>query len=88
MTHPAFQSLAGSALAKATVNSFHDHGVRLSELAPGLTVFATAEDGTLEGLVHDEELVLAIQWHPERPGTDEVFGEILVRKFLLEGRFW
>ena len=88
VTHPAFQSLAGSAFTKATVNSFHDHGVQLSDLAPGLTVFATAEDGTLEGLVHDEELVLAIQWHPERPGTDEVFGETLVRKFLLEGRFW
>lgn len=88
VTHPAFQGLAGSALAKATVNSFHDHGVQLSDLAPGLTVFATAEDGTLEGLLHDEELVLAIQWHPERPGTDEVFGETLVRKFLLEGRFW
>ena len=88
VTHPAFHGLIGGGLEKATVNSFHDHGVTLSDLAQGLTVFATSEDGALEGLVHDEELVLAIQWHPERPGTDDVFGATLVRKFLLEGRFW
>ena len=88
VTHPAFHGLTGGALTETTANSFHDHGVQLGDLAPGLTVFATAEDGTIEGLVHDEEPVLVIQWHPERQGTDEVIGKTLVQKFFLEGRFW
>ena len=88
VTHAAFDGLAGSTPATATVNSFHDHGLRATDLALGLSVFATTEDGTIEGLVHDEKSVLAIQWHPERPGTDDALGKTLVRKFLLEGRFW
>ncbi len=49
------------------VNSFHHQSVK----GPGrnLTVFAYADDGIVEGLIHREKPILAIQWHPERlPG--------------------
>ena len=88
LSHPVFSSMVECVPAQARVNSYHNHGVLAADLAPGLTAFATTVDGAVEGLVHDEKPVLAVQWHPERAGTDQVFGETLVRKFMLEGKFW
>lgn len=55
------------------VNSLHHQSV--ADLGDGLTVTATADDGTIEGLELGDN-VLAVQWHPEmlatRP-TDPVF---------------
>ena len=52
------------------VNSFHDQGVRTEGLAPSLSVFAYADDGrVVEGLFHEREPIIGIQWHPERPGA-------------------
>lgn len=47
------------------VNSFHHQAVR--DLAPGLRVTATAEDGIIEGLESEDpdEWLVAVQWHPE-----------------------
>lgn len=47
------------------VNSFHHQAVR--DIAPGLRVTATAEDGVIEGLESDDlgRWLVAVQWHPE-----------------------
>lgn len=75
----------GSRLA---VNSYHDQGVVLQGLASDLKVFALSDDGLVEGLVHSELPILAVQWHPERvnPGRDLVMA--LLGRFLAEGAFW
>ena len=46
------------------VNSFHHQAIK--EIAPGLTVTAVAEDGTIEAM-EDPALsfFLGVQWHPE-----------------------
>lgn len=56
--------LAGGA-TRLEVNSLHSQGV--NRLAPGLTVEATALDGTIEAVrVTDAPgFALALQWHPE-----------------------
>ena len=61
------------------VNSLHHQTV--ADVAPGLTVTATADDGTIEGLELGDNLV-AVQWHPEmmrsRP-TDPIFSWLVDR---------
>lgn len=59
---------AGSRLAaiygeRRSVNSLHHQVV--DSVGGSLTVTATADDGTIEGLEHDDLPVLAVQWHPE-----------------------
>ena len=45
------------------VNSLHHQTV--DRVGSGLTVTATAEDGTPEAIESDDGQVLAVQWHPE-----------------------
>lgn len=52
----------------ATVNSFHRLAAR--EPAPALEPLAFSADGCLEVARHREAPLLAVQWHPERPGVD------------------
>ncbi len=69
-THPV-DITPGSRLAQALggtrfdVNSFHHQAIR--DLAPGLTVTATAPDGIIEGAEGSDQdpWLLAVQWHPE-----------------------
>lgn len=54
------------------VNSLHEQGIR--DLAPGLIVEATAEDGLVEAfsIANAQGFALAVQWHPEwqwQPGV-------------------
>lgn len=61
-----WRSLAGS--DRVEVNSFHDDGVFIDELAADLEATAASEDGQLvEGLRHRGKRLIAVQWHPERP---------------------
>ncbi len=47
------------------VNSYHHQAPK--DIAPGLVVSATAEDGLVEGLeTSGPEWVVGVQWHPER----------------------
>lgn len=46
------------------VTSTHHQIIR--ELAPGLTVSATAPDGVVEGVEGTGRFLLAVHWHPER----------------------
>lgn len=60
----------GSVLARCTgrselrVNSLHHQAIK--DLAPGLTVTATAPDGLIEGVeVGEHPFAVGVQWHPE-----------------------
>jgi putative glutamine amidotransferase len=71
------ESLLG--VAEIPVNSLHGQGVR--ELAPGLRLEATAEDGLVEAfsVANAPGFALAVQWHPEwrithNPYSMKMFG--------------
>jgi putative glutamine amidotransferase len=66
-------------VSEIPVNSLHGQGV--NELAPGLRVEATAEDGLVEAfsVASSPGFVLALQWHPEwrithNPYSMKMFG--------------
>ncbi len=63
------------------VNSLHGQGIR--DLAPGLAVEATAEDGTIEAVrVRDaESFAIGVQWHPEWEAADIPHHRELFRRF-------
>lgn len=69
------------------VNSYHDQGVTSAGLASALRPFALA-GAVVEGFCHEAEAILAIQWHPERPGGPAAFDKQLIDRFLAHGAFW
>lgn len=68
--------------AEARVNSFHNQGVQMSGLAADLIPFATSDDGIVEGLVHRDAPVIAVQWHPERENAGADVDRTLVRAWM------
>jgi putative glutamine amidotransferase len=52
-------------------NSFHNHGLTAATLAPGLRPIAVTQGGIVEAVYHPNLPVVGMQWHPERPGSDE-----------------
>jgi putative glutamine amidotransferase len=77
---------AAHALGAETVEASCYHHQRVDRLGKGLTVAATAEDGTIEALelANARGWFTAVQWHPEDtahsdPHQQNVF-DILVRK--------
>jgi len=72
----------------AQVNSFHNLGVIPSGLGRGLTPFAIAPDGLVEGFYCTQYPLLALQWHPERPGPMDYLQKNLALRFLREGSWW
>lgn len=67
--------------ARLEVNSLHSQGI--DRLAPGLTVEATAPDGTIEAVRVTEApgFALALQWHPEWRFWTEAFSRRLFAAF-------
>jgi putative glutamine amidotransferase len=63
------------------VNSLHWQGIE--QLAPGLTIEASAPDGTIEGVrVTDAKgFTLGVQWHPEWDVANSPFSMALFRRF-------
>jgi len=51
----------------ADINSYHNFGIRSSDLPPSLTPLVTAPDGTIEAFLHPREKVIGLMWHIERP---------------------
>ena len=83
------ESFAGQAKGSVIdVNSFHNQGLTSENVSRLLTVFAVADDGVVEGVVHPELPVLGVQWHPERVNAAAAFDATLVRRFFREGAFW
>ena len=83
---PVFSQLAGSELI--TVNSYHHQGVTIDGLAHGCRPFALSGEIAVEGFHHSEEPILAVQWHPERPGSTQDFDTALISTFLRKDMFW
>ncbi|MFI9840187.1 gamma-glutamyl-gamma-aminobutyrate hydrolase family protein [Nonomuraea sp. NPDC051941] len=68
----------GSRLAKALgtepVTVPHYHHQAIDRLAPGLTVTATAGDGTIEAVeLNSAPFAVAVQWHPEAAEDGALF---------------
>ena len=59
------------------VNSFHDYSI--DTLGKELEVFATTHNGEIEGIYND--LLLAVQWHPERMFIPTQLDENLINLF-------
>jgi putative glutamine amidotransferase len=91
-THPVrltgrFADVAGTDLLET--NSFHKQGIRVGELARDFEAFAVSPaDHVVEGAIHRELPLLAVQWHPERPNPAFAFDRILVDRLFTEGAFW
>lgn len=58
------------------VNSYHALGI--ADLGEGLKSFASAPDGSIEGVRHAEHRIVGVMWHPERPERQAG----LVRRFI------
>lgn len=71
------------------VNQYHNDGIFLADLAPGLEVLAVDHDNdVVEAFTLPGEHILALQWHPERPFKDqrtERKTAEMVRSFLETG---
>ncbi|HEY1027957.1 MAG TPA: gamma-glutamyl-gamma-aminobutyrate hydrolase family protein [Pseudomonas sp.] len=52
------------------VNSFHNWGIGLEELAPDLTPMVQADDRSIEAAIHQTLPWIGIMWHPERPSDN------------------
>ena len=64
------------------VNSFHDEGIKHSQVSHNLKVFATSPKGIVEGLKHPKKDIVGIQWHPERKWSDKKYDLFLIKKWL------
>ena len=66
--HPVMAA-QGQAMHGLTVNSYHDWGIRQSELAEDLRSLYLHADGTVEAARHVSRPWLGVMWHPERVGS-------------------
>ncbi|MBM4398996.1 MAG: gamma-glutamyl-gamma-aminobutyrate hydrolase family protein [Candidatus Cloacimonetes bacterium] len=65
-----------------TVNSNHHQGIDPNHVGKGFKVVATTADGIIEAMeLEGEQMVLAIQWHPERM-TDLEHRKRLIEFFI------
>ncbi len=65
------------------VNSYHNQGVFLKDLAHPLKPFAVTSDGIIvEGFFHKELPILGIMWHPEREDPLKEETRLIIDKFL------
>lgn len=68
----------------ATVNSFHEDGFKLNDLAPALTPFALSADDYVEGYYHEQHRIAGVQWHPERKQLDPRLDQAIIE--YLQGK--
>lgn len=73
---------------KLNVNSFHNCGIIEHQLARSLKPFAVSHDKIVEGLIHEELPILAVQWHPERDNQSRLFNRNIIKNLLNQGKFW
>jgi N5-(cytidine 5'-diphosphoramidyl)-L-glutamine hydrolase len=63
------------------VNTFHRQCIPREALAPVLRPWMLAEDGVVEGCVHESARVVGVQWHPERD-RGHVWSTMLLEHFV------
>lgn len=66
----------------AVTNSYHNQGVLEDDLGQGLEVFARAEQGVVEGFVHQSLPITCIQWHPERTNPATELDNVLIEHWV------
>lgn len=81
--HPVLAA-PGQTLPALTVNSYHDWGIRQTELAADLRSLYLHEDGTVEAAVHVRHPWLGVMWHPERAGAGMAQANSWVARWLKE----
>lgn len=67
---------------RATTNSFHNHGLLASQLAPGMELLASTPGGTVEAFRRASPRLLGLLWHPERPGSANDLDRELISAWL------
>lgn len=67
------------------VNSFHDFGFLVDDVAEGWIAAARAEDGVVEGMAHEELPFVAVGWHPERDNRHASDFDVALLRQTLEG---
>lgn len=80
--HPFIQNLYGETFV---VNSTHHQAV--GRLGEGLIPACICDDGIIEGFIHENGLIIGVQFHPERIGfalrrPEAVDGEAIFQAFL------
>lgn len=70
--------------ASVEVNSYHSCAIRQEDLAPALTPWAVAGDGTVEGFCRSDGRIMGILWHPERETTAQTHDIHLFQALLQE----
>lgn len=85
ITEPNMTKMLGKTIE---VNSYHNQGLRISELSSKLKVFAQTSDGIIEGVYHPLLPIVGIQWHPERESLDEEVNKKIIQAFTERRLFW
>ncbi|MEO0143719.1 MAG: gamma-glutamyl-gamma-aminobutyrate hydrolase family protein [candidate division WOR-3 bacterium] len=67
------------------VNSRHHQAIK--KVSDDFYIFATSEDGIIEGIFHKKLLIFGVQWHPERIKQEYNFSSIKILEFLKNDRF-
>lgn len=67
---------------KIKVNSYHNQGMLIDDLASGLVPFANAAEKVVEGFYHKSKPIVGIQWHPERVGSNAKLDKKLFNKLF------
>lgn len=71
------------------INSYHNQGITINNLAGSLQVFALSEDDKIiEGLFHKNYPIIGVQWHPERDCAPKKLDNILIKNFINNTLFW
>ena len=67
---------------KIRVNSYHDFGIKIKDLAQKLKILAIAKDDSVECFKHKEKKIMGIMWHPERYSKINKFDKNTLIKFF------
>ncbi len=62
------------------VNSSHHQSIK--DVAPGLRVTASSADGVIEAVESDDQLIIGVQWHPERMWSHDEDMHKLIEAFV------
>lgn len=76
-----------ASVRRIMTNSYHNQAVSPDGVGTGLKVFARCiDDGLVEGLMHAELPILAVQWHPERPNPAATVDQAIIDKLFAKRR--
>ena len=70
-------------LIAASVNSYHNWGIKPEGLASNLKAIAHDDKGNIEAFHHQQYRITGIMWHPEREGSIRTEDAQLIDRFLI-----